>query len=63
MNIDYSLNGYAQCKKIRKAYVLLQNYCAVDHTVFVKIPVYKKIDPNTSGQEVVQEGMQSTLNN
>lgn len=44
MNIDYSLNGYAQYKKIRKAYVLLQNYCAVDHTVFVKIPVYKKID-------------------
>lgn len=44
MNIDYSLNGYAQYKKTRKAYVLLQNYCAVDHTVFVKIPVYKKID-------------------
>lgn len=44
MNIDYSLNGYAQYKKTRKAYVLLQNYCAVDHIVFVKIPVYKKID-------------------
>lgn len=44
MNIDYSLNGYAQYKKTRKAYVLLQNYCAVDHPVFVKIPVYKKID-------------------
>lgn len=44
MNIDYLLNGYVQYKKIRKVYVLLQNYCVVDYIVFVKIFVYKKID-------------------